>query len=108
MTLGTQLESGDSGKYLINQLVGIADKDIVLSKLDQNTSYDFLGGETPNQALQGLRQQRTSIFQIIQTFNAIYPTMTENEMVNYAERSEIYGEAEAMKWAIQQHPPSNP
>ncbi|HET7623651.1 MAG TPA: hypothetical protein VFM25_00180 [Verrucomicrobiae bacterium] len=45
MTLANQLSSGDSGKYILNQLVGIADADVVLSKLDRNTTYDFSAGK---------------------------------------------------------------
>jgi hypothetical protein len=107
MNLGNQLESGDSGKYMYNQLVGMADERIVLSQLDQNTSYDFLNGETPSEVIQGLSQQKKSMIQMMQNFNAIYPNLTEDEMVNYTERSKIYGELPAMQWLIQQHPPNS-
>ncbi|HEY3932949.1 MAG TPA: hypothetical protein VGM58_11355 [Verrucomicrobiae bacterium] len=55
MNLGNQINSGDSGKYLLNQLVGMVNKEIALQQLDQNTTYDFLSGETPNQVLQGFK-----------------------------------------------------
>src|ERR1039458_7836210 len=47
MIIANKLNSGDSGKYLINQLVGIAAVAIALQHLDQNTACDFLGGQTP-------------------------------------------------------------
>lgn len=106
MNLGNQLESGDSGKYLINQMVGIADENIVLSKLDPNTSYDFLDGQTPAQVLQQLKDQRASERELIGNFSAAYPLMTPDEMTSYAERSKIYGEIPAMQWLVQQHPPN--
>jgi len=65
---GNQIQSGDSGKYIINQLVGIADKKIVLSKLDPNTSYDFLDGQTPAQVLQQLKDQRKSYNDLVTPF----------------------------------------
>ena len=108
MQLGNQIETGDSGKYLINQLVGMADKAIVLQWLSSDTSYDFLGGKTPNQVVQELGQQKKSISQSYQSFLSIFPSMSDEEIANYYQRKEIYGEAEAMKWAIQQHPPANP
>jgi hypothetical protein len=108
MTLANQLQNGDRGKYIINQLVGFADETIVLSKLDQNTSYDFLNGETPAQVLADNKSQRKAEVQIYQSWNAIYPQMSPDEMVNYSERVKIYGELPAMNWVIQQHPPSNP
>ncbi|MGH7951521.1 MAG: hypothetical protein ACREFE_06340 [Limisphaerales bacterium] len=106
MTLGNQLSSGGSGKYIINQLVGMATKQIVLQQLNPNASYDFLGGETPNQVMQEFKQQQKSLFQIEQHFESIYPNLTQDEMNGYIERSKIYGEIEAEKWVIQQHPPN--
>jgi hypothetical protein len=108
MTLANRLQSGDSGKYVINQMVGIADKYIVVSKLNPNSSYDFLDGQAPAQVLLQLKQQKKDLVPIIQSFNAIYIQMSPDEMVNYSERAKIYGELPAMKWVIQQHPPNNP
>ncbi|HEY5345362.1 MAG TPA: hypothetical protein VIK62_03350 [Verrucomicrobiae bacterium] len=107
MTLANQIQSGDSGKYLINQLVGIADEKIVLSKLDPNTSYDFLDGQTPTQVMQQLKNQRKSYNELVTPFLAAYPNMTPDEMVNYSERMKIYGETAAMQWVIEQHPPAD-
>ena len=107
MTLGNQLESGDSGKYLINQMVGIADENIVLSKLDPNTIYDFLNGQTPAQVLQQLKDQRASDRELIGNFSAAYSLLTQDEMTSYVERMKIYGETAAMQWVVQQHPPNS-
>jgi hypothetical protein len=106
MALGNQLESGDSGKYLINQMVGIADENIVLSKLDQNINYDFLDGQTPAQVLQQLKDQKSSNRELIENFSTAYSLLTADEMTSYVERSKIYGETVAMEWVIQQHPPN--
>lgn len=108
MTLANQIQSGDSGKYLINQLVAFAEESIVLSKLDQNTSYDFLNGQTAAQVLLDNKAQTKAKVQIAQSWRAIYTQMSPDEMVNYSERAKIYGEIPAMKWAIQQHPPAEP
>lgn len=108
MTLGNQLESGDSGKYLINQLVGIADEAIVLSQLDQNTSYDFLGGQTPAQVLQQNQAWKASVSELSKNFQAAYLQMNEAEKLDYIKRTKENGEVAAMRWLVQQHPPSNP
>jgi hypothetical protein len=105
MALGDQLSSGDSGKYIMNQLVGIAGKNVVLGQLDPNTAYDFLNDETPSQALQELEQQKKSIDQLVQNFNADQSDMNESVIIGFEERMKIYGEIDAMKWAIQQRPP---
>jgi hypothetical protein len=108
MTLANQIQTVDSGKYLINQLVGIADENIMLSKLDQNTSYDFLDGRTPAQVLQQLKDQKQLYRQIASQFSAAYLQMSPDEMVNYSERLKIYGEIPGAKWVIQQHPSAAP
>jgi len=108
MKFADQIGGGDSGKYLINQLVGIADKSIVLQKLDQNASYDFLEGKTPAQVTQELKQEKQSTLPAFRDFQAIYPTLTDDELANYCRRVEVYGETEAMKWLVQEHPPGNP
>jgi hypothetical protein len=106
MNLGDQLNSGDSGKYIINQLVSMAIEANSLSQLDQNTSYDFLNSETPSQVLQELKDQKTALRNLNQNFQAAYPSLTPDEMTSYIERSKIYGEIAAAQWVIQQHPPN--
>jgi hypothetical protein len=58
MNFSDQLNSGVSDKYIINQLVSRAIKAVSISQLDQNTSYDFLNGQTPDQVLQQLKDQK--------------------------------------------------
>lgn len=108
LDLADQIGSGDSGKYLINQLVSIAIVAISLQQLDPNTSYDFLDGETPAQVQQDLKSQKLEFVQLVKSFDAIYPQLTEEEQISYAERKRIYGELDAMKWLVQQHPQTNP
>lgn len=107
MQFGNQIEMGDSGKYLINQLVGIAIEAVVLDQLNPNTSYDFLGGKTPSEVMQENKQFRQSFRQLVMDFEAILPTLTDNEKADYFEREQNYGEVAAKKWVIQQHPASN-
>ena len=106
MAFANQLETKDSGKYLINQLVGWAIQSVVLQPLDQNTAYDFLGGETASQVAQEAKQQRKSVWSpLVQNYEAIKPDLTDSEMLGYQERVKIYGQVPAMQWLIQQHPP---
>jgi hypothetical protein len=100
--LADRFSSGDDGRFLISQLVGMGAEAIVLQSLDQNTSYDFLGGQTPAQRLAELKQQRASIRELTQNLNSVLPTMSEDQMANYWERQKIYGELEAMRWLAQQ------
>jgi hypothetical protein len=108
LAFANQMQTGDSGKYLINQLVGTAETSIVLSKLDQNTSYDFLNGETPAQVREEMKTAKQANVQLMTQFQAAYLQMTPDEMASYSERSKIYGELPAMQWVVQQHPPAQP
>lgn len=103
----SKINSGDSGKFLINQMVGTSAERIVLSQLDQNTAYDFLNGQTPAQIADSLKQQKDEVRKLIQDFLPAQMQMmtSESETASYMQRLKIYGEVEAMKWVIQQHPP---
>jgi hypothetical protein len=108
LTFADKINSGDSGKLLINQLVGMAVNRIILSQLNQDTGYDFLNGQTPAQIVQQLKDEKKSTVQLVKSFRDIFPSLTDEESFAYRERMKIYGETEAMKWVIQQHPPANP
>ena len=101
--LGTQLNSGASGNYVINQLVGVAVESRMLNQLNPNTGYDFLGGETPGQRLRELNQQKAALSQLGKSFEAIQPGLTDAEKVSFQQRVKIYGEVAAMRWLLQQH-----
>jgi hypothetical protein len=80
----------------------------MLHQLNPDASYGFLGGETPKQVIQELGQYKISITQPIRSFDALRPSLTDDEIANYYERWKIYGQTQAMKWAIQQHSSGNP
>jgi hypothetical protein len=102
VALAERLNGGDSGKFIINQMVGMASETMVLQALDQNLPYDFLGGETPAQRLAELKQQKASIRDFAKNQNLVF-TLSETDMANYWERVKIYGETEAMRWLQQQN-----
>jgi len=104
LSLTDRLTGGDSGKFIINQLVGMACEAVVLDSLDKNTAYDFLDGETPTQRLADLKQQKASIKELLQSQNTLLMNANQDQMANYWERTKIYGELDAMRWWQQQNP----
>jgi hypothetical protein len=98
LSLANKLDAGDSGKFLIDQLVAHAIEAIMLSQLDPNGSYDFLGGKTPKERLADLKAEKTLINALRQSFRDALPNMTEAELLSYTERQRLYGEVEAMRW----------
>ena len=105
-----KISSGDSGKFLINQMVGTASEKNILAQLDQNTAYDFLNGQTPAQIANSCQQKKDELRKLMQDFNPAQMQMmqSESETANYMQRLKIYGEVAAMKWLIQQSPPVVP
>ena len=102
--LANRLTSGDSGRFVISQLVGIATETIALRSLDQNTSYEFLGGKTPGERLEELKAQKLTVRALSVNFSSAFGNATEAERDTYTERVKIYGEVAAMQWLQQQHP----
>jgi hypothetical protein len=101
LTLATALRSGDADKFVIKQLVGNAIEAIMLSQLDPNRSYDFIGGQTPNDRLAELKDQRAVLRELTKGIQDALPNMTEAELLSYTERQRLYGELEAMRWLQQ-------
>ena len=108
MSLANQLQTGDGSKLLVNQLVGSGEERLFISKLDQNTSYDFLDGKTPDQVVQDLKRQKILWVQTVKSFDSIYPTLPDSEKISFQNRENVFGEPTAMQWLFQQHPPANP
>ncbi len=107
-TVAKRFQSGDGGKLLINQLVGLAIKNTMIAHLDQNTAYDFLDGQTPAQALAANKAEKRGMVSLLTSSQAAQPQMTDAEMASYTQRMKIFGELEAMKWAAQLHSPASP
>lgn len=102
--IADKLNSGDSGKHLINQLVSMATETIALSQLNQSAAYDFLDGQTPAQIVEQNKQEKAAFRELLRNYEVASVQLTESETVNYYRRVQIYGEIEAMKWAIRRRP----
>ena len=107
LMLARGLRSGEANKFVIKQLVGNAIEAIVLSQLEPNGSYDFLGGKSPTDRLAELKEQKGSLRGLRQAVEKELPNMSEAELLSYTERQRLYGELEAMRWLQQRRTPSN-
>lgn len=101
LTLGSRLSTGEAGKLMINQLVGMSIEAMALRQLEQKTAYEFLGGKTPTEKLEEVKQQRESLKEISRTLSAAYGNLNESEMVGFSDRAKAYGEVEAARWLQQ-------
>ena len=101
MSLAQRLNSGAPTDLAINQLVGNSIEALVLSPLQQDATYEFLSGKTPAQRLDEIKQQRGSLQELTRSYRAIYPNLTEAELLTLKERQKIQGDVPAMRWVIQ-------
>jgi len=108
LALANRLTGGDSGKFIISQLVGMAIEALALAELNPNTSYAFLDGKTPSQRKDELKQQRASMRELSQSFQAAFQGLTETQRENYSERARIYGELSTMRWLVEQRGANTP
>ena len=99
---------GDGGKFVISQLVGIATEAIALGSLDQNSSYDFLGGKTPAQRLEEIKKQKLEFRELTKTIGPDFFSSSEEMQSGYRDRVKIYGEVAALRWLKQQHVAGGP
>ena len=103
VNLADRLTTGEGGRFVINQLVGIATESIALKSLNQTEPYDFLGGKTPAQRLDELKQQKVSFRELTATLQPSFYSLPEAEQNSYIDRVKIYGEVAAMRWLQQRY-----
>jgi hypothetical protein len=103
LDFANRFTTGDSAKFAITQLVGNASQAIVLESLDKNTSYDFLGGETPAQRLAEFQQDKASIRELNKGFTAAFGAASEDQLESYWDRVKVYGELPAIRWLVLQN-----
>ena len=101
LALAGRLDSGDESKFAINQLVAISVEALALGQLPPDTPFDFLGGKTPKDRTDELRQRKEAIRSLTKDFQSAFFGSTENERTAYAEQARSEGELEAMRGFLQ-------
>jgi hypothetical protein len=104
INFANRFTSAESIQFVINERVGMASQAMVLEPLDQNTSYDFLGGETPAQRLADFKQEGASLSSLSKAASAAFANASDDQMNAYWERIKIFGMPAAMRWLVQQVP----
>ena len=89
---------------LINTLVGIAIEKNLLGTMDPNAAYGAPGSTVQNR-LDALNQQRADIKVLVQQSDALLPTLSDQDLVNFRDRERMFGAAAAMRWVIDKYGP---
>jgi hypothetical protein len=91
--------SDASGANGTSRLVGLSAEIIVLSRLDPTSPFGN-GGQTVQDRVNQIRQQRTPIKELYQNAVPLMGTMSDQDWTSYGERAKAFGELAALQWVI--------
>ena len=97
--LGQQYANPSAGEPAISQLVGIAIERNALSAMDPNAPYGD-NGQTVQDRLNRLVQQRAEAEQINQQVNNLLPSLSDQDWIIYKNRWLMFGEENAERWVV--------
>jgi len=100
--LGRQYATPSTGEPLVSQLVGIAIERVALAGMDPNASYGD-NGQTVQDRLNQLVQQRTQIQQMARQTESILPSLSPDDLITYKNRWLMLGEQNAEQWLIDKY-----
>jgi len=83
----------------ISRLVGSAAEVIALSAMNPNSAYDNRG-QTVQDRIKQLRQQRTAIRNLYQEAAPLLGSLAEQDWTSYIDRVRTFGEPAALQWVV--------
>jgi RNA polymerase sigma factor (sigma-70 family) len=99
VNLGRRYSDPAPGETLISQLVGVAVERKALAAMDPATPYDD-SGTTVQQRLDQLAEHRTSIKELNEKAEPLWPSVAEQDWISYNSRSVAFGEEAALRWLV--------
>ncbi|HZM01800.1 MAG TPA: sigma-70 family RNA polymerase sigma factor [Candidatus Saccharimonadales bacterium] len=97
--MGQHYASPSPGEAEVSQLVGIAIERIALNAMDSNSPYGN-NGQTVQDQLNQLAQQRDTINTIEGQLQPLLPQLSDQDWINYRDRWLMFGEENAESWVI--------
>jgi len=101
LNVSQRLRSGGD-QSLIQDLVGIATERIVLDGLDPAAAFGA-DGQTVKGRLDQMLQEREQIKASAKQIETMLPTMSEQDLVTFFDRTKTLGESAAMRWALEKY-----
>ena len=102
INLGQRYADPSNDPMLIHQLVGSAIEKIALSAMDPNSSYGD-NGQTVQDQLNQIAQNRAAINELVQQATPWLPTMSDQDILNYENRRRAFGEVAALQWVASKY-----
>lgn len=99
VALGRRYSDAGPGEVLIAQLVGISVERTALTAMDPASPYGN-GGQTVQDRLDLLKQQRDTFRALSQQADPLWQNMSGQDWMSYHSRSAAFGEESALRWLI--------
>jgi RNA polymerase sigma factor (sigma-70 family) len=100
--MGQSYANPSAGEQLRGQLVGMAVENMALNAMSPNSPYGS-NGQTVQDRLNQLAQQKAAIQQINQQFTPLQPTLSDQDWITYTDRRMLFGEAAAEEWVVNKY-----
>ena len=102
MNLGQNVASESSNAALLNQLVGMSIETLAFNAMNPNSSYGG-DGQTVQDQLNQIVQQRATIKELVQQAEPLMPAMSDQDILNYENRRKLFGEVAALQWLVSKY-----
>jgi hypothetical protein len=99
MNLGQSVAGESTSAVLISPLVGMSIETLALGAMNPS-SPDGDNGQTVQDQLNQIAQQRASINALVQQIQPLMPMMSDQDVLNYENRKMVFGEVAAIQWLI--------
>lgn len=93
MNLGKRYGDASTSMALISQLVGLAIERMALSAMDPNS-------QTVQNQINQIAQTKAVIRKLAQQTDSLFPTLSDQDLLNYENRRRAFGEVAAMQWLV--------
>ena len=93
-----------SSEQVVSQLVGMQVESTALAAMSPSSPYGD-SGQTVQDRINELGQQRASLKELTQQIGPIMETMSDQDWISFNDRLMIFGEEHAMRWLATKHGP---
>jgi tetratricopeptide (TPR) repeat protein len=101
-SVGQRYGNGMAGESLSDQFVGLAIQRNALSAMNPTSPYGG-NGQTVQDRLNELLQQRTMLKELDQQFQSVQAKLSTQDWISYVDRCRTFGHVAGMQWAISKY-----
>jgi RNA polymerase sigma factor (sigma-70 family) len=98
VNLGQRLD-GTDGPFVISQMIGMIIEGNAFNAMDPASPFGD-AGQTVQDQINQLAQQRASLKELGDQFNSVTPMMSNQDWINYRDRELSSGQVAAARWAV--------